>query len=531
MKNNLLEKPLTITIGILFSAITLGINAVVIFQSGLSWPAKIGFSWSDLLFLCAGTALILAAYCLRKWIGLCLKSEKNIDTFVKWGCILGFFLLFYWCWNYHFKTGWDAGTIEDAATYWVLHKGSFPDDTWGQWIKNDYFSMCPNNIFLLWLAVICKAVEVRAGLFDLDHLMMVEIMLTCMIMVLMSYFVYKIVRKFIGYKWALAAWIVYSIFFALSPWTVIFYSDSVGLFFPTTSFYIYMHETKSRKVEIWKWSLLGLLSALAYKCKPQTFIMGIALCIVSLLGKEGKLAEKTKKIACYAVIFFLVLKACDVQANMLNLEIDREKSFGTAHYLMLGMNPDTRGIWSAEDYNLSTSYANANERTVANIEKIQQRLKEYEIKGYKELLRDKTLITYGDGTFAWGVEGSFWEEIFTAPNTKLALLARSFYYPEGDNLQVWKDYSQFVWTGTLFFSLFSVLALKSVSRNEIAVLQLSVIGLFLFEMLFEARARYLYTYVPIYIVLGTIGVKCFFECISIVRYRVRPHEHAQQVII
>lgn len=174
---------------------------------------------------------------------------------------------------------------------------------------------------------------------------------------------------------------------------------------------------------------------------------------------------------------------------MLNLEIDREKSFGTAHYLMLGMNPDTRGIWSAEDYNLSTSYANANERTVANIEKIQQRLKEYEIKGYRELLRDKTLITYGDGTFAWGVEGSFWEEIFTAPNTKLALLARSFYYPEGDNLQVWKDYSQFVWTGTLFFSLFSVLALKSVSRNEIAVLQLSVIGLFLFEMLFEARAE------------------------------------------
>lgn len=156
-------------------------------------------------------------------------------------------------------------------------------------------------------------------------------------MVLMSYFVYKIVRKFIGYKWALAAWIVYSIFFALSPWTVIFYSDSVGLFFPTTSFYIYMHETKSRKVEIWKWSLLGLLSALAYKCKPQTFIMGIALCIVSLLGKEGRLAEKIKKIACYAVIFFLVLKACDVQANMLNLEIDREKSFGTAHYLMLGM--------------------------------------------------------------------------------------------------------------------------------------------------------------------------------------------------
>lgn len=35
---------------------------------------------------------------------------------------------------------------------------------------------------------------------------------------------------------------------------------------------------------------------------------------------------------------------------------------------------------------------------------------------------------------------------------------------------------------------------------------LAIIGLTLFELIFEARARYLYTYVPLYIVLAIYGV-------------------------
>lgn len=36
---------------------------------------------------------------------------------------------------------------------------------------------------------------------------------------------------------------------------------------------------------------------------------------------------------------------------------------------------------------------------------------------------------------------------------------------------------------------------------------LAVIGLTLFELLFEARARYLYTYVPVYCVLAALGMQ------------------------
>ena len=43
---------------------------------------------------------------------------------------------------------------------------------------------------------------------------------------------------------------------------------------------------------------------------------------------------------------------------------------------------------------------------------------------------------------------------------------------------------------------------------------LAIIGLTLFVLLFEARARYLYTYAPIYILLGAVGWK---QMVSAVR--------------
>lgn len=43
-------------------------------------------------------------------------------------------------------------------------------------------------------------------------------------------------------------------------------------------------------------------------------------------------------------------------------------------------------------------------------------------------------------------------------------------------------------------------------------MMLSIIGLTIFELLFEARARYLFTYAPVYIILGTLGLWKLLSC-------------------
>ena len=43
---------------------------------------------------------------------------------------------------------------------------------------------------------------------------------------------------------------------------------------------------------------------------------------------------------------------------------------------------------------------------------------------------------------------------------------------------------------------------------------IGIIGLSLFELLFEARARYLYIYVPLYIILAIYGISFINQKIS-----------------
>ena len=62
-----------------------------------------------------------------------------------------------------------------------------------------------------------------------------------------------------------------------------------------------------------------------------------------------------------------------------------------------------------------------------------------------------------------------------------------------------------IWLAVLAVGIFSIFR----KEKEVAVIMLSVIGLTVFELLFEARARYLYTYTPFYILLAAIGIQHF----------------------
>ena len=63
-----------------------------------------------------------------------------------------------------------------------------------------------------------------------------------------------------------------------------------------------------------------------------------------------------------------------------------------------------------------------------------------------------------------------------------------------------------------------VLGIIATIRSEkdplLAIVMLSLIGLTVFELLFEARARYLYTYAPLYILLASAGTQKICERID-----------------
>jgi len=88
---------------------------------------------------------------------------------------------------------------------------------------------------------------------------------------------------------------------------------------------------------------------------------------------------------------------------------------------------------------------------------------------------------------------------------------RNIYYESGSNNSIFKYIVQGAWLIILSIQPLTIFIKRKNMDNSMRVVLLSLIGLFIFESIFEARARYLYTYVPIFIVSGMIGLNEFLN--------------------
>ena len=85
---------------------------------------------------------------------------------------------------------------------------------------------------------------------------------------------------------------------------------------------------------------------------------------------------------------------------------------------------------------------------------------------------------------------------------------RDSYYPDGSRYLYFTTFEQFIWLMILLLGaagLFSSFSHKH--AKTLNILWLTWIGLTVFELLFEVRARYLYTNVPLFCVLAAVGVE------------------------
>jgi len=178
---------------------------------------------------------------------------------------------------------------------------------------------------------------------------------------------------------------------------------------------------------------------------------------------------------------------------------------------MMGLNAERSGVFEEEDVLYSNSFQTKAERQRANVQVIKERLNNYGPLGFIKLLVNKALINFNDGSFAWEVEGNFYKELLPDNNKIFAPIFMNYYssYEDYDNT-VFKQIVQSLWLWVLIFSLGFIIPLQ---KNNLIyfsidnVVYLSIIGFVLFVMIFEARARYLFVFAPIFIICAFIGLK------------------------
>ena len=419
--------------------------------------------------------------------------------------------------HYYFISGWDTSFLVNLANLVannvnLSELGTQPNIT--------YFSIYPNNLFLAYIYSIIIKLH---NFFNFKGNFYVTILsIQCIINVVSGVLVALLVKKYTK-KDDVAIWAecIYVLLVGLSPWNYVPYSDQMTLIFPVLILFLYSINEKNKIQLGIKWILIIFMSYIGYKIKPQVIIILIAICIIQFTrfftiwknDKKDLLISLVSSILGFVVSFTIVM--CTLKS--MNIPIDKEKTYGLAHFAMMGANTDRMGAWAGEDVEYSASFATREERDIADWKVFKERISEMGVYGcYMQAVR-KTLTNYNDGTFAWWQEGGF----VAYPHKDISNIdvkIKSVYNIEeegGYNNNKWSNIMQCIWLTILLSLIFVPINKISCYDKQILVAMLAILGLSLFEIIFECRARYLYSYSPIYVILATIGICSIVEFICL----------------
>lgn len=495
----------------LFTGTMTVIAILLLFFSQVHFAAKKTFLLSNWAFALLGLGVALLLILVwRRWLPEeSQDSERRMDRAVGYVTLGLFVVQVYICWNILFASNWDPGIVWNAAL--PRAQGDIP----GMEAVAHYFSIYPNNILLLLLNTGCYRLNHALGIFGESYSRMMPVLLDCASISAACYLVYKEISMLTKRQYALLGFACCVGLAGLSPWMVIFYSDSLAIVFPVLTLYLYtracMKDT-GRKREAHK-ALALLVCGVGYFIKPQCLIVVIAILTIELV-KALQMREK-KAFAAFGVLLAVPLLCIALIAPMLTLAyeskgvpLDAEMKFGMPHFLMMGMNEKCGGAYSDEDLYFSVSFDTAKERSVGELQETVTRVRAMGPVGLGRHLCKKLLTVYHDGTFAWGMEGSWYTKVVEDINTRMAPFLQSVYYVDGSRQEVFKTFAQALWIFVLLFTTVSGY-LRPVTKDSGAVdaVKLSIIGLTLFELLFEVRARYLFLYVPFFCILVALGME------------------------
>ena len=350
----------------------------------------------------------------------------------------------------------------------------------------------------------------------------------CLLDVITVFLTYQIAFDlFHSYR---AAWLTYAvvyIFVGLSPWFIIVYSDATGIVLPILLIRLFQLglRQKSKVKSMALFGLLGFLAMAGFYLKPQTFIMAISIALVSVFGsvwKEKDICNRRLENLGFSLLgVFLFLGTYNsFIVPSLHININKDQTFGWQHYVLMGLNDETDGAFYYDDLVYTSSFDTNQERNAADLAVAKERIAEYGFTGMVRHLSRKQLMNYGDGTFAWGAEGGFFGEIPSWANNRISPLMHEILFPEGKLFMTVISCQQLIWITILAMCMFAAKTKKKEAvephqENVENVIFLSLIGLTLFELIFEARARYLFCYAPVFVLTAVLGVRNLFYCVQV----------------
>ncbi len=450
-------------------------------------------------------------YCALTAGGWMACRSGVIRVLIIGGVLIAFLSVQIWIgYAIHSWPDWDAGTILTNAEELAQGKNRF--------INAGYFSIYPNNImFVLFLWKYFALVAT----FGATDLFSAAIVLNAIVLTLGILLTYLVARRLAHHGMAIFTLVLSAVYVVLSPWIAVPYSDTFGLIFPVLLLYLYLlqQDTKGRVTRMMLWAGMGIVGVIGYNIKPTAVFTLIAIAIVALLtvkisdhGWRPFFFQLTGVLVAFA-FFAGGSQAMNVAENRsgavpFNVRTN-DRAFSASHFLKMGAQRSgvLFGAYNNKDVSATKSIASERERASEGYRVYWERVSAMGPAGYVGFLNSKADWILGDASFfMWG-EGSSGNAPFIAIDPESKSVQDLFGF-HGNQYQALVGFWQAFWfpvLGLLAWPLFS--RSREVFGNGPTVMRLSLLALFAFLLLFEARSRYLYLYVPFFVLLASISLE------------------------
>lgn len=380
-----------------------------------------------------------------------------------------------------------------------------------------YLSMYPNNIPISYILgrLYRKATEIKnyAYPFAYDF---IWIQVNCAIISIAGFFscltVKKLTRSLMP---VIAMFFMYLFLGGISAWKIAPYTDTYGMIFPILCIYFYIcYRQAKRSWNRWLWLFLSVAAGMAGGfIKPSVYVLILALLGVEFIDLLRHFKKQWGYFLAEIVLALVLLGGSRVyRENIIEeigLDYNKEIEAGWQHYFLMGQNEETTGGYCSDDMAIWGEYQTSKkERCQAELERAGERLKARGFAGSIYFCLRKMTMTFNDGLFGWKTE--VWKDQDYSENmashTAATQRLRSIFWGNDLNFDVggYNALCQLVW----YFALLGIPGLCIVpkdKRERICILIVSFLGIFFYQMLFEARSRYLFVFLPVILSASVCG--------------------------
>ncbi len=477
-KNNLnsLLKIISILYGVMFAIVLL----LLLFFSGMPYYLKREFLISNIFVIIPFFLILFLFYKFHRDKEIEKSNFRKILIILS---ILTGILQLILIISTYFYTDWDVKVIRELVDTYIKNgnlKGEF------------YLTIYPNNVLITAILAFIRKLPFIGKYY------ITTLIFNAALVNISGIFAALTLKNLKSSKAAIIGYIIMLPLVLLSPWINIPYSDTFALPCVTILMYLYSKEKRLRD-----YILIGFVAILGYKLKPTVIILLIAIVIVEVISNLNKINRKNIKKYSKIVCIFLMGAICGfgmVKLSKLYLKfepLNYIRGISFVHYLAMGQNDETVGMYSQTDVNDTINYG-----IRYDLSKFKKRVLSRNLPDTIKFYSKKTLVNFNDGSFSWGIDGVFFYKKVQAPNG-FAKFLREIYYKGGKYYNLFIQVQNYIWILVLLLCPFIIR--KDNTKKEY-VIMLAIIGLVMFLTIFEPRTRYMYCYSEIYVMAAVLGI-------------------------